>query len=583
MIRKLVRWSIRTLVILGVLVAIALASDYYTSRVASNSVLVVTMRGTVVERGGPSLLGLVSARQTPLNLVRRALELAGDDPRIVGLAFKVIDPEMELAQAQELVAAIKAFRARGKWAAAYLETAGEFGPGHLPYLVASATGEIALMPLGDLNLVGVGIREIFARGTLDWLGIRPNFSATGDYKTAANIFTEKDFTPAQRREDESLVDSIFHQIVAATAAERKLDRETVVSLINQAPLSAQAGLKAKLVDRLEYEDEFTARIKERSGKKHALVDYSGYARPRFAPSFGFAERIAVIYGQGSIERGEGGFDPLFSSESGAMGSDTMVQAFRRAREDDSVRAVVFRVNSPGGSALASELIRRQVELTAKKKPVVVSMSGYAASGGYWISTPAQKIVAQPGTITGSIGVVGGKFNIAPAAGKIYLNTGAVTRGANVEMFDEFTDFTPEQAKLFHERFLGDTYSYFLKIVSVGRKLPVAEVDKIAQGRVWTGEQALGIKLIDQVGGFADALAEARRLAKIDRDAEITLIELPEQPSVLQALFSGRYAAAPRWAEVPALRALAPLWSMVRSTLGSDGIFGSVYCPVVPIL
>ena len=585
MLRKLFRWGFRTALIFAALIVIALVSDYFTSRIASNSVLVVTLRGPVVERGGPGVFGLLSSTQTPLNAVRRALELARDDARIVALVVKVIDPRMELAQAQELAASIKKFRASGKWTAAYLESAGEFGPGHLPYLVASATGDIALMPHGDLNLVGVGIREIFARGTLDWLGIRPNFSAIGEYKTAANTFTHKEFTPAQRQADESLVGSIFDQIVAATAADRKLDRETVVALINQAPLNANDGLKAKLVDRLEYEDEFNARIKEHGGLTHAMVEYSSYVRPRLAPSLAFADHIAVVYATGSIERGEGGFDPLFSSESGAMGSDTMVRALRRAREDDSVRAVVLRVKSPGGSALASELIRRQVELTARKKPVVVSMSGYGASGGYWISTPAQMIIAEPGTITGSIGVVGGKFNIGPAADKIFLNTGAVTRGANLEMFSEFSDFTPEQAKLFHDRFLGDTYSYFLKIVAAGRKLPVAQVDKIAQGRVWTGEQALEHKLIDQTGGFAEALAEARRLAKISRDQEITLLELPEQPSVLQTLLGGRYASAagPRLADAPALRALGPLWSMVRSTLGNDGMFGAAYCTVVPIL
>ena len=186
-------------------------------------------------------------------------------------------------------------------------------------------------------------------------------------------------------------------------------------------------------------------------------------------------------------------------------SDDFTEAFKTAREDDSVRAVILRVDSPGGSVIASELIRHAAELTANKKPIIVSMSGYAASGGYWVSTPATFIIAEPGTITGSIGVLGGKFNLAPAAQKIYLNSGAVGRGANVEMFDEFTDFTPGQMKIFQEQMLGDTYHKFLKVVADSRHMSIDAVDTIAQGRVWTGEQAAHLKLVDQLGGFSDAL------------------------------------------------------------------------------
>jgi protease-4 len=342
------------------------------------------------------------------------------------------------------------------------------------------------------------------------------------------------------------------------------------------------GLEAKLIDRIEYEDEFVARIKQRDGTRHPLVDYAAYARPRLVSAVAFADRIAVIYGVGAIQRGEGGFDPM-SPEAGSMGSDEIVRAFRRARNDDSVRAVVFRVNSPGGSALASELIRRQVKLTADKKPVVVSMSGYAASGGYWIVAPAQKIFAEPGTITGSIGVLGGKFNVAPAAEKVRLNSGIVKRGENVSMFDMFSDFTPEQARLFHDRYISDTYQNFLKIVSEGRNMPVAEVDKIAQGRVWTGEQALGLKLIDGIGGLNEAIAEARALAKIAPDAEIALVELPQPPSVLQRLARGPLGGQQSWEDAAAFRAFGPLWNILRAALDADGVFSAVYCTVVPIL
>ncbi len=565
-----------------VLLLIVVISDHISHRVAANSVLSVELKGPVVDRGTPSVLGLLSSHQTPLNTLRAAIRRAGRDSRIVGLQIKVIDPEMELAQAQEIVAMLKAFRARGKWSSAYIETAGESDPGNTPYMVAAAADEVSLMPQGELNLVGVGVRELFARGTLDWLGITPNFESMGQFKSAANMFTNKEFAAAQKEEDEGLVGSMFEQIVAATAAERKLSPETIKALIDQAPLNAGAGLKAKLVDRLEYEDQFNERVKNRGGGKHKIIDYANYARPGFFSGVGHGtDQIAVIYGDGGIQRGEGGFDPFSLPGSRAMTSDDLCKAFKTAREDDDVRAVIFRVNSPGGSVIASELIRREVELTARKKPVIVSMSGYAASGGYWVSTPAAKIYAEPGTITGSIGVLGGKFNVSPAAQKIYANTGAVTRGANVEMFDMWTDFTPAQAKMFHDQMLGDTYQYFLKLVAASRHMTVEQADSVAQGRVWTGEQALQNKLIDSLGGFEEAMVAAKAMARLAPDQEVRIVELPEQPGVLQALTSGKVSSA--LTQRPSARIVEPVIELLRAALSGHSTFRAAYCPVVPLL
>jgi protease-4 len=253
------------------------------------------------------------------------------------------------------------------------------------------------------------------------------------------------------------------------------------------------------------------------------------------------------------------------------------------RDNDSIRAIILRVDSPGGSVIASELIRHAAELTAKKKPIIVSMSGYAASGGYWVSTPASLIIAEPGTITGSIGVLGGKFNLGPAAQKIYLNSGAVSRGANVEMFDEFTDFTPGQMHIFQDQLLGDTYQKFLTVVADSRHMKVEDVDAIAQGRVWTGAQALQNKLVDQLGGLTDALAAAKKAVKIPPDSEVALVELPEQPGPLAKLLSGGLVTA-RAPELPAaMRSMAPALMLIKAALAHGGTIGAVYCPVVPIL
>jgi protease-4 len=580
MLKRFFRWIVRTVITVAALFAIVAISDYISHRVQPNSVLAVEVNGPVVERGGSSVLGLLSTHQTALNVLRNAIDEGAKDPKIVGLEIKVMNPEMELAQAQEIAALIKSFKSHGKWTTAYIETAGESGEGNLPYIVASAADEVSLMPRGDLNLMGVQLRELFVRGTLDWVGITPNFASAGQYKSAANMFTNKDFTPAQKEEDEGLAGSLFDQIVAAIGAERKLSPDVIKSLIDQAPLNADAGLKARLVDRLEYEDEFSDRVKNHGGSLHKVVEYTNYARASLFSNFGGGDQIAVIYGEGEIQRGGEGFDPFSGFETEAMTSDDMAKAFKSAREDDNVRAVILRVDSPGGSMLASELIGREVELTAKKKPVVVSMSGFAASGGYLISAPAAKIIAEPGTITGSIGVLGGKFNITPATRKIYANTDVVSRGANVGMLDMWTDFTPAQSRQFQDEIMRD-YHYFVKQVADGRHITVEQADAVAQGRVWTGEQALKIKLVDSLGGLDDAMAAAKGLARLAPDQPVGIIELPEQPGLLQTLASGKLAAS--ITQRPAARIVAPVIELIRLALGGHAAFSAAYCPVAPML
>jgi len=580
MLRRLFRWIVRTAITIAVLFAIVAISDYISHRVPPNSVLAIELNGPVVERGGSGLLGLLSKNQTALNVLRSAIDNGAKDPKIVGLEIKVINPEMEFAQAQELVSLIKSFKSRGKWTAAYIETAGESDLGNMPYVVASACDEISLMPQGDLNLMGVQLRELFLRGTLDWLGITPNFASAGRYKSAANMFTNKDFTPAQKEEDEGLAGGLFDQIVAAIAAGRKLSPDAIKTLIDQAPLNAEAGLKARLVDRLEYEDEFSERVKNHGDLVHKVVDYTNYARASLFSNFSGGDQIAVIYGDGEIQRSGEGFDPFSTPDTAAMTSDDMAEAFKSARESDDVRAVILRVDSPGGSMLASELIGREVELTARKKPVVVSMSGYAASGGYLISIPAAKIIAEPGTITGSIGVLGGKFNVTPAAQKIYANTDAVSLGANVGMFDMWTDFTPAQSRQFQDDIMRN-YRYFLKLVAAGRHITLEQADAVAQGRVWTGEQALKLKLVDSIGGLDEAMAAAKGLARLAPDQPVGVIELPEQPGLLQSLINGKLTAS--ITQRPAARIVGPVIELIRLALSGHAIFSAAYCPVVPML
>ncbi len=493
------------------------------------------------------------------------------------MALKIIAPDMELAQAQEIAALVKDFASHGKWTTAYMETAGEEGPGNLPYLVASAASEVAIMPQGEINLIGVGVREIFARSAFDLLGIRPDFAAIGKFKSAANIFTEKDFTPGQREEDESLVSDLYGQLVSQISDQRHLDQGSIRNMIDQAPLSAETGLKMHLVNRLEYEEAFDDRVKHHGGGEHPLVNYDDYVRPRMLPSLHSQDRIAVIYGDGDIVRNPGELGPGGAS----MTVDRMVDALKSARDDSSVKAIVFRINSPGGSVLASELIRHAAALAATEKPMIVSMSSYGASGGYWIATPAKKIFAEPGTITGSIGVLAGKFNVAPMAQKFGVNSGSITLGANFEMFDEFTDFTLAQEKTLREQLLGDTYQRFVKLVADSRHLTYQQVDQVAQGRVWTGAQAAGIKLVDGLGGFDVALAAAKTEAKLAPGAPLEIVELPEQPSVIGQLLSGGLDAH---ASLGPAASLAGTWRWIAKIVAArQAALGGAYCPVIPVI
>jgi protease-4 len=261
----------------------------------------------------------------------------------------------------------------------------------------------------------------------------------------------------------------------------------------------------------------------------------------------------------------------------------MVDALDQARDDDSVRAVVLRINSPGGSVIASELIRRAAELLAKDKPLVVSMSGYAASGGYWIAMPAAKIFAEPATITGSIGVLGGKFNIAPLMTSIGVHSDAIAHGANATMFDAFNDFTPAQQQQFRDQILGETYQHFVNLVARRRGLTVARVDQIAQGRVWTGADAIKLKLVDGAGGLDEAIKAARELAKVPQDTKLGLLELPTPPGLLSSLMKGKVGAdAALGAGVSAqLRAL--LWMFDAAAGAHGGWLRAVLCPVTPVI
>ena len=476
---------------------------------------------------------ILSGKQLTVRDVVDALEQAKDDDRVAAVVAKVGSAPMGLARLQELRDAVIDFRKSGKPAIAWSETFGEFSPGNGAYYLASGFDQIYMQPSGDIGLTGLLAETPFVRGTLDKIGVVPRMDHRYEYKNAMNVFTEKGYTDAHKEATVSLIESQFAQLVQGIADARKMSEDEVRALVDRGPFLGQEAVGAKLVDGLAYRDEVYGKVKEKVGGKSDLLYLDKYLGRAGHPHSRGA-KIALVYGVGTVKRGDSGFDPVFGEVS--MGSDTVAGALRAAADDDDVKAILFRVDSPGGSYVASDTIWREVSRAREKgKPVVVSMGDVAASGGYFVSMNADKIVAQPGTITGSIGVLAGKMYTKAMWEKLGLNWDEVHTSRNSTMFTGSVDYTPEEWARF-EAWLDRIYADFTGKVAQGRKLDKAKVLEIAKGRVWTGEQAKGLGLVDELGGFPVALRLVKEAAKIGADEPVRLQQFPGRKSPFQALF-----------------------------------------------
>ncbi|HSA82648.1 MAG TPA: signal peptide peptidase SppA [Geminicoccaceae bacterium] len=477
-----------------------------------------------------SALGLAAA--PTLTEVILALDRAGQDPRVKGLVAQLSGEGPGLAQTQELRAALAGFRAQGKFAYAYADSFGEFGPGTRGYYLATAFEQIHLQPVGSLGLTGFLIETPFLRGLFDKLGIQPSGDKRGVYKTAADMFLEDELTPAHKEALESLADSLDQQIKTGIGEGRALDPALVARLIDDGPYFALEAQQAGLVDRLSYWDEVREQAKEVAGAGSELVGLTDYARALDEVADD-ASVIALVRGVGQIQRGDSDYGP---AGGWVMGGDTVAGAIAAAIDDPEVEAILFRIDSGGGSAVASETIGRQVRRAVEGgKPVVVSMGDVAASGGYWIAMDASKIVAGAGTLTGSIGVFAGKPVLDRLWQEVGVNWGRVQRGANADMWSTGLDFDARgRARL--EAFLDRIYEAFVEGVARGRQMAEGDVRKAAEGRVWTGAQARELGLVDDLGGFARALELAREAIGLapDRPVELRLFP-PERTPLEQAL------------------------------------------------
>lgn len=531
-------------------------------------------RATLVLRPGGELLDVrpddivaqvLGRDATTVRGVVESLRKAKRDPRITSVLLRPSTLQSPFwGKVQELRDALIDFRASGKEVIAFLEYGGD-----REYYLATAASRIFLLPASPLDLSGIATYEIFLRGALDKIGAYPDFLQIGAYKTAPNSLTERGLTPAHREMSESLNRDLYDQLVRGIADARRKSVEEVRAILDEGPFAPEAALEAGLVDELAYVDQLGDRVAalERGDDEDRMVEEPEYGRvsPR---SVGIRprSRIAVLSASGIIVSGKSAYDPVNGP---TVGSDTMVEQIQRIREDESIRAIVLRVDSPGGSSVASDVIWRELTITRDampSRPLVVSMSDLAASGGYYISLPAHVIVAQPGTLTGSIGIYGGKIAIGGAMEKLGVETETIQSGRNADLASPFAPFTPEQrAKLMS--YMDSFYDGFVQKVAASRGTTPERIDALAQGRVWTGQQARQHGLVDMLGGLDTAVAVAKERAGIPADEDVELVTYPPRRSLVEALADRLQAGAGRVLLDPAmlLGAAGPIGPALRAT------------------
>ena len=505
-----------------------------------------TLNGTYADTKTISTFG-ASSTKTLRGLFKK-LDTLKDDDEIAGIILKIDSVSVGWATLQEIQNKLHEFQGSEKETIGYLESGG-----NAEYLLAAAMERVVLMPTGSLNLTGLRAEILFYKGLLDKLDIHADMLAMGKYKSGVEPYMRDGMSDAFRESMTALLDDLYAQLLVHIAESRdSITAEGVSDLVNRGPFTAEEAQQEKLVDALQYYDELLDALKTASPDADVQVVKPDYDRKRKVPDMNsFAglmqllsmlnppqrartstaeNQIALIYADGPILPN---IDSFLASMP-AITPETLKEAFEKARTDDSVRAVVLRVDSPGGSALASDLIWREVMLTQREKPVVVSMGDVAASGGYYIAMAAGTIVAHPSTLTGSIGVFGGKLNMKGFYNKVGLTKEIISHGQNATLYSDYGGFTPTERERV-EKMMQTVYKDFVSKAAAGRNKSFGEIDEIAQGRVWTGKQAKALGLVDELGGLDTALSIAKEQAGFADDDEVNLIVLPKQKPFLEEI------------------------------------------------
>lgn len=546
---------------IGGLALLLRRSGHAPSALGSRSYLDLRLDGLLPERP-PVEEALPFERQPPsLRTYVQALDRARGDANVSAVMLRVGSlPDAGWGRIQELRAAVQRFRTSGKPAYAYLETVE-----NKEYYLASACDKVYALPTALFVITGLATEVTFFRGGFDKLGVEAEFVGVGKYKNAPNQFTETGFTEPHREQMEALLDSFYADFVKGIADGRGKSAAQVKDWIDGGPYDARDARRIGLVDELLYEDE----LEERLGDVTRLTPGAYVRGGRGFAGLNFGRpQIAVVYALGEIVDGRSN-SGAFGGES--AGSQTIGSALRRARRSADVQAVVLRVDSPGGSGTASDAIWREVRLTRDVKPVIVSMGDYAASGGYYIAMAGDRIVAEPGTVTGSIGVFGGKFSLRGLYDKLGISKESVTRGQRAGLFSDYRPWTPDEREQVHAM-MATFYQDFITRVAEHRNKTVDEVHAIAQGRVWTGSEAVKLGLVDELGGLDRALEIAKQRAGIAANQDIDVLVLPEHRSFFELLMerqeeldSARLARSAALELLPAeARALLRFASQARS-------------------
>jgi len=529
----------------------------------NNMVLSLDLRQPIRD-SGPRAFSLFARPLTVMDIVL-GLDAAEHDSRVKGVLLRVGDANISVAQAEEIGAALKRFRNSGKFVIAHSQ--GFDAPGLGDYLTAAAAGEIWMQPRTPFSAAGEGGGELFLRGLLDKIDAVPQIAKRADYKSAADMYMEKNMTPADREQVTALMQSWYDAATAGVALDRKLPSKVLDAVFQASPQFSEDVKKAGLIDKIGYEDDALADALDRAGSGAKAVQMAVFVHAKEGlREMGHGSRIAVVEGSGEIVEGSPNAGLLDNND--MMGGDEISKAIRDAAHDSSVKAIVLRVDSPGGSVSASDQILHAVKKAQERGiPVVVSMGSVAASGGYYISTSANRIVAEPGTITGSIGVLTGKVSLGKTLELIGVGTDEVGVGKNALMDSGLVPYTPDQWAALNAQ-ADAIYADFKQKVAAGRKLPLDKVQEIARGRVWSGVDAESRGLVDTLGGFWTAVDEAKKLAKIAPNESVVIRQYPQEHGFFQSIgeaFEGNSAS---------MRALQGLVTLMNSPAARMAISAS---------
>ena len=566
------------------LLVIALVAGASTPAPApANAVLSLDLRSTLTDQEPNTPLAFLNGRSLSVLSVVDTLGRAAQDPGVKGLLIRLPEGGMPPAQADEIRLALKGFRRAGKMAIAYSQGIYPSGVSTATYMLGASADQFWMQPGSALQSTGLASEDLFLKGFFDKYGVTADFQQRQQYKTAVNPLLYSDYTPAHREAELGWMGSVYDSELTTAAHDRGLDPAAMKAALAAGPYSAEDAKAHRLIDQVGELQAAVRTLGARAGAGAKLMDFVQYrASRRTAAAVEGGPAIALIGVEGDIVTGTAADQGLTNAKAGIY-SDDVAKAFQAAIQDDQVKAIVFRVSSPGGSDTASEQIASAVRAAqAAHKPVVVSMGTYAASGGYWISAGANEIVAEPTTLTGSIGVFGGKFVLGPALARFGLNLRDLTVGGDFAgAYGSAQPFTTAQRAVV-AAWMDRIYQGFIDHVAAGRRLPPTRVAEIAKGRVWTGAQALQLGLVDKLGDLALAEGDARRLAGLPASAEVKRTPARETPFDLMHRMAGVGGASSRaFTTVGWLlsdpRAQSALEELTRERLQSQGQ-GAVLAP-----